>query len=217
MCAGTSVTLPVVTTRCRTLIGMSSFDESRHPRSRGKFTAVSHREPDVAIGSGFDARYWGLPAWRPGSWVFGDDSCAEIVSGSVVDGPLSQGIAQRESLDAFTRWQVSAAEAGSANGAEFAAGLEDGLRALYGSKAGETTAELLDIAASTPSNSTSRVNWMLGLRSAPTEARRRGSLAAGVILSGADEWWGIADNKDLAISGPSVSTPRRGAWKSLAG
>ncbi|WP_354214796.1 hypothetical protein [Arthrobacter sp. UYCo732] len=177
---------------------------------------MSHRESEVAIGAGFDARYWGLPAGRPGAWVFGDDSTAEIVTGSVVDGPLSQGVARRESLDSFTRWQGFAAGQDTADGPEFAAGLEDGLRALYGSTAGEPTAELLDIAATTPTRPTSRVNWMLGLRSAPSEAHRRGSMAAGVILSGSDEWWGIADNKDLAISGPPVRTPRRGAWSSLA-
>lgn len=196
---------------------MGTFDESKHPRSRGKFTAAPHREPEVTIGAGFDARYWGLPAWRPGHWVFGDDSCAEIVTGSVVDGPLSQGLPQEESLAAFARWQVFAAEKNTAEGAEFAAGLEDGLRALYGSDANESTDELLDIAASTYSRPTSRVNWMLGLRGAASQARRRGSMAAGVILSGAEEWWGIADDKDLAISGPPASTPRRGAWSSLAG
>ena len=196
---------------------MGNFDESRHPRSRGKFTAAPHREPEVTIGSGFDARYWGLPAWRPGNWVFGDDSCAEIVTGSVVDGPLSQGLPQEESLASFARWQAFASERDTSEGAEFAAGLEDGLRALYGSKDGESTADLLEIAASAPSSHASRVNWMLGLRSVSSKARRRGSMAAGLILSGADEWWGIADDKDLAISGPPVSSPRRGAWSSLAG
>lgn len=195
---------------------MTAFDESKHPRTRGRFTAVQRSEPDVSIGGGFDARYWGLPTYRPGEWVFGDESCEEIIKGFVVDGPLSRGTVRREHLDAFTRWQAAAAETGTADGAEFAAGLEDGLRALYGSKAGESTAELLDIAASTPSRPTPRVNWMLGLRGLPSDARRRGSMAAGVTLSGADEWWGIAGNKDLAINGPAVSTPRRRAWTPLA-
>jgi hypothetical protein len=175
---------------CRTLVGMSSFDESKHPRRRGKFTAVSHPEPEVAVGAGFDARYWGLPQWRPGAWVFGSTSCAEIVSGSVVEGPLSRGVASRASLESFQRWQASAAELGTTEGDDFAAGLEDGLRALTGSITDESTAEMLDVAGSQPTSSAARTNWMLGLRAAPTKARYRGQLAAGVILSGADEWWG---------------------------
>lgn len=203
---------------CRTLLGMSSFDESKHPRSRGKFAAVARREPEVAIGARFDARYWGLPEWRPGSWVFGSTASAEIVSGFVVDGPLSRDVASRESVDAFERWQADAVELGTAEGADFAAGLEDGLRALTGSSADDSPAGLLDAAASVPTSPTARLNWMLGLRSASSKARYRGSLAAGVILSGADEWWGIADDVDLAVNGPAQDTPRaRGAWSSLAG
>lgn len=197
---------------------MSTFDESKHPRSRGRFTAVSHREPEVTINPEFDSRYWGLPAWRPGSWVFGSTSCAEIVAGSVVDGPLSQGAASKKSVDAFSRWQTLAAEHGTAEGDDFAAGLEDGLRALTGSSEHESAAGMLDIAARQPTTPTSRINWMLGLRPAPTKARYRGQLAAGVILSGADQWWGIADDIDLAVNGPAQDTPRaRGAWSSLAG
>lgn len=196
---------------------MNTFDEARHPRNRGRFTAVSHREPEVTIGSGFDARYWGLPTMRPGAWVFGDESCAEIVSGSVVDGPLSVGVVSKECRDAFARWQAAATEQGTIEGAEFAAGLEDGIRALYGATEDESTAELLKTAASVPTRDTSRVNWMLGLRSSPIKARYRGNLAAGVILSGADEWWGISDDMDLAFNGPPNPTPRRaGAWASLA-
>ena len=204
--------------RCRTLIGMSPFDESKHPRSRGQFTAVPRREPEATLHTGFDARYWGLPEWRPGSWVFGSTASAEIVSGFVVDGPLSRDVASRESVDAFERWQAAAVEQDTAEGSDFAAGLEDGLRALTGSSEDETTAGLLDAAVSVPTSPTSRLNWMLGLRSAASKARYRGQLAAGVILSGADEWWGIADDVDLAVKGPATDTPRaRGAWSSLAG
>jgi hypothetical protein len=197
---------------------MSTFDESKHPRSRGKFSSVTHREPEATLHSGFDARYWGLPDWRPGSWVFGSTSSAEIVSGFVVNGPLSREVASQESVESFRRWQASAAGHGTAEGADFAAGLEGGLRALTGSSADESTAELLDTAAADPTSPTTRLNWMLGLRAAPTKAQYRGQLAAGVILSGADEWWGIADDVDLAVNGPAQDAPRaRGAWSSLAG
>lgn len=197
---------------------MNAFDESKHPRSRGQFTAVSHREPETTLRAGFDARYWGLPEWRPGSWVFGSTSSAEIVSGFVVDGPLSREVASPESVESFQRWQTRAAGYGTAEGSDFAAGLEDGLRSLTGSSADESPAGLLDAAASDPTSPTSRLNWMLGLRSAPSKARYRGHLAAGVILSGAAEWWGIADDADLAVNGPATDTPRaRGAWSSLAG
>lgn len=196
---------------------MSTFDEARHPRNRGKFTAVSHREPEVAIGSGFDARYWGLPTSRPGSWVFGDDSCGEIAAGFVLDGPLSAGVAKNESIAAFSRWQTYAAGHGSANGEEFEAGLEEGLRALVRADDDASTTEMLEAVAGHPTTPTSRVNWMLGIRSSATKARGRGRLAAGVILSGADEWWGIAENRDLALVGSPNPKPRaRGAWESLA-
>lgn len=197
---------------------MNAFDESKHPRSRGKFAAVSHRESEVTIRSDFDARYWGLPEWRPGSWVFGSTSCAEIVAGSVTDGPLSRGPAVRDSIASFQRWQAAAAGRGTVEGDDFAAGLEDGLRALTGSGAGESTAGLLESAAAEPTSRAARINWQLGLRTAPSKARYRGQMAAGVILSGADEWWGIADDVDLAVNGPAQDTPRaRGAWSSLAG
>ena len=196
---------------------MSSFDESKHPRNRGKFTSVSHREPQAALTAGFDARYWGLPASRPGSWVFGTTRYAEITSGSVLDGPLSRGAASSDSLDSFRRWQVTAAERGTAEGDDFAAGLEHGLRVLSGNADAPVPA-LLEKMSSQPTTETVRVNWMLDLKSAPTRAGYRGRLAAGVILSGADKWWGIADDPDLAINGPLQDIPRaRGAWSSLAG
>jgi hypothetical protein len=197
---------------------MSSFDESKHPRNRGKFTAVSHREPETALGSGFDARYWGLPATRPGSWVFGTSRYAETAAGSVVDGPLSEGVATKDSLDSFRRWQAVAADYGTPEGDEFSAGLEDGLRILCRSKDNEPVAELLETAGSVPTTSSARTNWQLQLNAAPTKAGYRGRLAAGIILSAADEWWGIADNPDSAIVGPAQDIPRaRGAWASLAG
>lgn len=194
---------------------MNTFDESKHPRDRGKFTAVNHQEPEVALNAGFDARFWGLPEHRPGPWVFGDESCREIVTGSVVDGPLSRAAASRESRESFESWVRDAAEH-SSEGVEFAAGLEDGLRTLTCSDVDTATPEMLDAAMSAPLSKTSLVNWQLGLRNAPSQACRRGRMAAGVILSGAAEWWGIAENPDLAISGPAQSTPRRGAWSSLS-
>jgi hypothetical protein len=197
---------------------MSTFDESKHPRNRGKFSAVPHREPEVTIRPGFDARYWGLPEWRPGSWVFGATSCAEIVAGSVLDGPLSRGPARKDSIESFHRWRSAAAGHGTAEGEDFAAGLEDGLRVLTGSGADKSTAEVIASAATDPTSPAARTNWLLGLRAAPSRARYRGNLAAGVILSGADEWWGIRDDLDLAVNGPAQDTPRaRGAWSSLAG
>jgi hypothetical protein len=203
---------------CRTLVGMSSFDESKHPRNRGKFTAVAHGEPEVTLDAGFDARYWGLPASKPDAWVFGTSRYAETAAGSIVDGPLSQGVASRESLDSFRQWQSTAAGYSTAEGDDFAAGLEHGLRVLYRSDGDESVSELLDTAASTPTDDTSRTNWLLSLNAAPTKAGYRGRLAAGIILSGADKWWGLVDNPDSAIIGPAQDIPRaRGAWASLAG
>lgn len=197
---------------------MSFFDESKHPRNRGKFTAVSHREPEATLTAGFDARYWGLPESRPGSWVFGTSRYAETTSGSVLDGPLSRGAASNESLESFRRWQITAAEHGTADGDDFAAGLEHGLRVLSGPNADAPVPALLEKLSSQPTTETVRVNWMLDLKSAPTRAGYRGRLAAGVILSGADKWWGITDDPDLAINGPLQDIPRaRGAWSSLAG
>lgn len=197
---------------------MNKFDESKHPRNRGKFTAVSHSEPEVTIGPGFDARYWGLPTYRPGSWVFGDDACAEIAAGFVLDGPLSRGAASKQSVNALVQWQAYAAGHGSADGEEFAAGLEEGLRALVGANDEASIEDMLETVAERPTGRTPRINWMLGIRSSATKARGRGRLAAGVILSGADEWWGIADNRELALAGSTNPKPRvRGAWASLAG
>lgn len=132
------------------------------------------------------------------------------------DSPLSRALASEESVAAFARWQTSEAEHGTADGSEFGAGLEEGLRALYGSDERSSTAQLLDIAASEQTTDTSRINWLLGLKAATSKARYRGQLAAEVILSGADEWRGIADDVDLAVNGPSQDPPRRGAWPSLA-
>jgi hypothetical protein len=197
---------------------MSSFDESKHPRNRGKFAAVAHSEPDVALDAGFDARYWGLPATRPDAWVFGTSRYAETAAGSIVDGPLSQGVASRESLDSFRQWQSTAAGYGTSEGDEFAAGLEDGLRVLCSSKDDESLPEMLDTMESVPTTSSMRTNWLLSLNAAPTKAGYRGRLAAGIILSGADKWWGIVDDPDTAVVGPAQDIPRaRGAWASLAG
>lgn len=197
---------------------MSSFDESKHPRNRGKFTAVSHSEPEAALGGGFDARYWGLPGTRPDAWVFGTSRYAETAAGSVVDGPLSAGVATRESLESFRRWQAVAAEHGTSEGDEFAAGLEDGLRLLCRSRDSEPVSDLLDEMGSVPTTRAGRTDWLLQLKAAPTKAGYRGRLAAGIILSGADKWWGISDNPESAVVGPAQDIPRaRGAWASLAG
>lgn len=150
--------------------------------------------------------------------MFGSTSCAEIATGSVVDGPLSRGTAGRDSIESFQRWQAAAAGRGTETGDDFAAGLEDGLRALTGSGGGDSQDRMLAAAATEPTTPAARTNWMLALRTAPTKARYRGQLAAGVILSGAEEWWGIAADPHLAVNGPSQDTPRpRGAWASLAG
>lgn len=196
---------------------MNTFDEAKHPRDRGRFAPVAHREPEVSIGAGFDSRYWGLPTFRPGAWVFGDDSCAEIVAGSVVDGPLSRGVPAKECVDTFSQWQTRVAGLGTAEGDEFAAGLEDGLRVLVRADENASAADLLNAISTSPTTSTCRVNWMLALRTSATNAGYRGRLAAGVILSGAEKWWGIADDMDLAVSGPPNPAPRpAGAWASLA-
>ncbi|ACL42435.1 hypothetical protein Achl_4484 (plasmid) [Pseudarthrobacter chlorophenolicus A6] len=177
----------------------------------------SHREPEVTLESGFDARYWGLPAFRPGAWAFGDDASAEIVAGSVVDGPLSRAAARPETVDAFKRLQEHARARGTADGDGFAAGLEDGIRVLCGADEITPVDELLQAAVSMPTTRASRTNWQLGLRRGTSKAGYRGRLAAGVVLSGADQWWGIADDMDLAIDGPANPKPRfRGAWASLA-
>lgn len=150
--------------------------------------------------------------------MFGTSRYAETAAGSVVDGPLSGGVADKRSRDSFQRWQDVAAGYGTAEGDEFTAGLENGLRLLCRSKDNEPVSELLDTMSSVPTTRSARTDWQLQLKSAPTRAGYRGRLAAGVILSGADKWWGIADDPDLAINGPGQDIPRaRGAWASLAG
>lgn len=197
---------------------MSTFDESKHPRSRGRFTAVTHPEAEVTLAPGFDARYWGLPTFRPGSWRFGEDASAEIVAGFVVNGPLSRSAAPPETLAVFRRLQEHARARGTSEGDDFAAGMAEGVRVLCGGDENTPFDGLLQEAVSTPTRHVSRINWQLGLRHGTTAQGYRGRLAAGVVLSGASEWWGIEEDMDLAIDGPANPKPRaRGAWASLGG
>lgn len=45
------------------------------------------------------------------------------------------------------------------------------------------------------------------LKRTPTEAWHRGHPAAGLVLSGADGYWGLRENPDAAVLGPAEDEP----------
>lgn len=168
--------------------------------------------------SSFEGRHAGQPAKAPGR--FGGDD-VDLAVDTVMSGPLSRGIASADRRQAVQTWhewaQRRGAETGDEDYAEFAAGIKTGITALYESHLGEDkpdagrfdgdniptyTIDLaLQAAAKKRTTGQSREHWRRLLKHTPSESWHRGHLAAGVILSGADGYWGMRSDPEHAAKG----------------
>lgn len=168
--------------------------------------------------TGFEGRHAGQPEQAPGR--FGGDN-VDLVVDTVMSGPLSRGIAsvgRRAALQSWHDWaQQRGQETGDPDYADFAAGIKTGAAALYEEHLGEDkpghdrfdgdhiTAAVLDLAlqaaAKKRTSGDSREYWRRLLKHTPSESWHRGHLAAGVILSGADGYWGMRENAEHAVKG----------------
>ena len=172
----------------------------------------------------------GLPAHRPASWDPFTTTTDRAVS-SVHEGLLSRKVAsgyQSLNLASWHEWaQDQAAKHGSGDPAKaaaythFVAGMEHGTLALMSGAAevrdlyvlhrlGWETgspvrlgdfAQARRLVTSKRTSRASREEWVRGLQNAPSEAARRGYLAAGLVLSGLDDWWGLRDDPHTTVTG----------------
>lgn len=204
---------------------------ARQPRGipvGGRFAGISHQESGVriplpaggprVIDTGFEGRHSGQPDRAPGG--FGGDNVDQVVD-TVLSGPLSRGIASAGRRDALKSWHEWAQQRGQETGdrdyADFAAGIKTGTTSLYEEHLGEdkpgfdrfdgdsiSTAVLdlaMQAAATKRTTGVSREHWRRLLKLTPSESWHRGHLAAGVILSGADGYWGMRDDPEHAVKG----------------
>jgi hypothetical protein len=198
----------------------------------GQFAATAHTEPDLALGTppasrlvlpedGFLGRHARCPEPRPEEWVFGRDECIDAAVGTVMDGPLSRGVANAQRRDAFHAWHewamTRALETKDPDYDDFVSGLRTGVAALYERrmdhyepgmdrfKPGGTPVYVADhalqISGSKRASAEDREHWRKLLKHTPSEAWHRGHLAAGLVLSGADSYWGMRENPDGVVLG----------------
>lgn len=198
----------------------------------GQFIGRARTEAELALpGPGarltlpedsFQGRHSGDPDVRPAEWVFGQDGSVDAAVGTVMDGPLSRGVVNARRREAFHAWhdwaQERALETRDPAYDEFAMGLRTGAASLYERrlgaydpglgrfKAGGTptyiAAAAVDIAGTKRTSFEDREHWRELLKRTPSEAWHSGHLAAGLVLSGADGFWGLRDDPDAAVQGP---------------
>lgn len=162
------------------------------------------------------------PEPRPEEWVFGEEASIDAAVGTVMDGPLSRGVINARRRTAFNTWHGCAVDKAqeSKNPAyeEFASGLRTGVSALYERRMDyyelgmdlfksngapvNTANHALQLAGTKRTSAEDREYWRKLLKRAPSESWHRGHLAAGLILSGADGYWGLRDDPDGAAIGP---------------
>ena len=200
---------------------------ARQPRGipiAGQFARTSHQPSGVHVSgprvsdTGFEGRHSGQPDRAPGS--FGGNN-VDLVVDTVMSGPLSRGIAsvgRRAALKSWHDWaQQCGEEAGGPDYADFASGLKTGTAALYEEHLGEDKpgpdcfdgdhipVAVLDLAlqaaAKKRTSGDSREHWRRLLKHTPSGSWHRGHLAAGVILSGADGYWGMRESPEHAVKG----------------
>lgn len=216
---------------------MTSFD-AQHPRTGGsgpdrtRFTNRTWAEPGLGLAapaaldlpaSGFRGAYSRHPDTRPGDWApFGEYESLDFAVQTVMDGPLSRGVANKQAREALTAWHDYAhGQAGGEpedDAAQFAAGIRSGALAMYEHhltgpdgqpvrlemhvpSVPEVLEPVLAVAARKRASGLGLERWRHALQHAPSDAWQRGHLAAGIILSGADQWWGMRENPDAAIAG----------------
>ena len=217
---------------------MASFD-ALHPRTGGagpdrtRFTNRAWAEPGVGLQPVLDlpdSTYRGAhsrhPDTRPGDWApFGEYESLDYAVQTVMDGPLSRGVARRDVRDALTSWHgYTLAQTGPGpedEAADFAAGIRSGAISLYehhltAPDGGPARLEMhvpsvpailepvMAVAARKRAGSIGLERWRHALQHAPSDAWQRGHLAAGIILSGADQWWGMREDPAAVIHGATV-------------
>lgn len=196
----------------------------------GQFTHPNRPEAGVALPAaasrlilpedGFQGRHSGDPAVRPDEWVFGEDSSIDAAVGTVMDGPLSRGVVNAQRREAFHAWhdwaQARALETRDPAYEHFAMGLRTGVASLYERRLGAydpgldrfkpggtptyIAASAVDIAGTKRASAEDREHWRRLLKRTPSEEWHRGHLAAGLVLSGADGYWGLREDPDFTVT-----------------
>ncbi|HEX9086150.1 MAG TPA: hypothetical protein VF867_01325 [Arthrobacter sp.] len=170
----------------------------------------------------FQGRHSGDPAVRPEDWVFGEDSSIDAAVGTVMDGPLSRGVVNAQRRAAFNAWHewamARALETKDPAYEHFVMGLRTGVGALYERRMDHYEPGLdrfhpegaptyvadhaLQISGKKRASAEDREHWRKLLKRTPSEEWHRGHLAAGLILSGADGYWGLRDDPDATVTVP---------------
>ena len=196
--------------------------------ARTQFATRLHQETGLELAAptlqlpspGYRGAHSGLPDAPDLAWgTFGSDTSLDHAVQTVMDGPLSRGVTRRESREALEAWHDYAVSVPGPEAEEFAAGIRSGVLALYdrqitwfnperdrfdlasGAQPGEMDSVLAVYAGTKRASSEDREHWRLLLQQAPSEAWHRGHLAAGIILSGADEYWGMRQDPMGTVTG----------------
>ncbi|MCC3299318.1 hypothetical protein [Arthrobacter caoxuetaonis] len=170
---------------------------------------------------GFEGRHAGQPAIAPGR--FGGPDVDQNVD-TVMSGPLSRGVAnasRREAAQLWHEWALECSrETGDPDYEDFAEGIKTGITALYERhhpleedtdrfEKGTVPVYAMDLALQTAgrkrASAQDREHWRRLLKHTPSESWHRGHLAAGVILSGADEYWGMREDPVHAVKGAETA------------
>ncbi|QOT19528.1 hypothetical protein [Paenarthrobacter sp. YJN-5] len=175
----------------------------------------------------FLGRHARCPEPRPEEWVFGEDASIDAAVGTVMDGPLSRGVVNAQRRDAFHAWHewamARALETKDPAYDDFVAGLRTGVAALYESRMDHYDPSLdrfepggtpvyvadhaLQISGTKRTSGKDREHWRKLLKHTPSGAWHRGHLAAGLVLSGADGYWGMRQHPEDAVHGPQDDAP----------
>lgn len=170
---------------------------------------------------GFLGRHARCPEPRPAEWVFGEDDSIDAAVGTVADGPLSRGVVNAQRRNAFHAWHewamTRAIETKDPAYDDFVMGLRTGVAALYERRMDHYDPSLdrfkpggtpvyaadhaLQLSGTKRASAEDREHWRKLLKRTPSEAWHRGHLAAGLVLSGADGYWGMRENPDAAVIG----------------
>lgn len=176
----------------------------------------------------FTGRQARCPEPRPDEWVFGENASIDAAVGTVMDGPLSRGVVNAQRRKAFNTWHEwamnRARETKDPAYERFVMGLRTGVASLYERRMGHYEPGLdrfheggtptyiadhaLQVSGAKRTSFEDREHWRKLLKHTPDEAWHRGHLSAGLILSGADEYWGLRDDPDgAAISHGRTEVP----------
>ncbi|WP_251153645.1 hypothetical protein [Cellulosimicrobium sp. Marseille-Q4280] len=197
--------------------------------ARDEIRGPAHKDEDPTWASGTLAPRDELGLTRPDAVPFDDDpSSVEDAIASVQTSHLASARADHAAARTVTGWQAWATEQARAQVpgspaaqryADFEAGIRHGVMALYSGTAevreDYVVTRLQRELGGAPVNSTfhtvrremtskrtskaSRAEWAQSVRTAPTEAMRRGILTAGLALSGQDGWWGMRADPEATV------------------